>query len=112
MAESRLMSAEGVEELRAELHRLETEERAKVVEHVAKSGKPSAFRPGREAQIVRRLLRQHMMGDLGAGPDPDIGIAGRMFLKGVQFINLKGNRPTFVDRQSQARVGENDGKVK
>ena len=34
MAESRLMSAEGVEELRAELHRLETEERAKVVEQI------------------------------------------------------------------------------
>lgn len=34
MAESRLMSAEGVEQLRAELHRLETEERAKVVEQI------------------------------------------------------------------------------
>jgi len=34
MAESRLMTAEGVEELRAELHRLETEERAKVVEQI------------------------------------------------------------------------------
>jgi len=34
MAEPRLMTAEGVEELRAELHRLETEERAKVVEQI------------------------------------------------------------------------------
>ena len=34
MAERRLMSAEGVEELRAELHRLETVERAKVVEQI------------------------------------------------------------------------------
>jgi transcription elongation factor GreA len=34
MAESRLMSAEGVEQLREELHRLETEERAKVVEQI------------------------------------------------------------------------------
>ncbi|HTU86894.1 MAG TPA: transcription elongation factor GreA [Solirubrobacteraceae bacterium] len=34
MAESRLMTIEGVEELRAELHRLETEERAKVVEQI------------------------------------------------------------------------------
>jgi transcription elongation factor GreA len=34
MAESRLMTAEGVEELRAELHRLETEERAKVVQQI------------------------------------------------------------------------------
>jgi hypothetical protein len=42
----------------------------------------------------------------------DIGIAGRLFLKGVQFINLKGKGPTFVDRQSQARARENDGKVK
>jgi transcription elongation factor GreA len=34
MAESRLMTAEGLEQLRAELHRLETEERAKVVEQI------------------------------------------------------------------------------
>jgi transcription elongation factor GreA len=34
MAESRLMTAEGVEQLRAELHRLETEERAKVVQQI------------------------------------------------------------------------------
>ncbi len=34
MAESRLMTAEGVEELRAELDRLVTEERAKVVEQI------------------------------------------------------------------------------
>jgi transcription elongation factor GreA len=34
MAESRLMTVEGVEELRTELHRLETEERAKVVEQI------------------------------------------------------------------------------
>jgi hypothetical protein len=42
----------------------------------------------------------------------EIGIAGRLFLKGVQFINLIGNGPTFVDRQSQARARENDGKLK
>jgi len=34
MAESRLMTAEGMEELRAELNRLETVERAKVVEQI------------------------------------------------------------------------------
>jgi hypothetical protein len=34
----------------------------------------------------------------------DIGIAGRLFLKGVQFANLKNKGPTFVDRQSQARA--------
>jgi hypothetical protein len=42
----------------------------------------------------------------------DIGIAGRLVLKGVQFINLTGKGPTFVDRQSQARTREDDGKVK
>ena len=34
MAESALMTAEGLEELRDELHRLETEERARVVEQI------------------------------------------------------------------------------
>jgi transcription elongation factor GreA len=34
MAESTMMTAEGVEQLRAELHRLETEERAKVVAQI------------------------------------------------------------------------------
>ena len=33
--------------------------RARVVEQVAKSGKRSAYRPGREASIVRRLLHRH-----------------------------------------------------
>ena len=33
--------------------------RARVVEQVAKSGKRSAYRPGREASIIRRLLRRH-----------------------------------------------------
>ena len=51
--------------LRAELDRIDDAvhallmERAKVVERVAKSGKRSAYRPGREASIIRRLLRQH-----------------------------------------------------
>ena len=55
----------GLPALRAELDRIDDEihtllrERARVVEHVARSGKPAAFRPGREASIVRRLLRQH-----------------------------------------------------
>lgn len=34
-------------------------ERARVVENVAISGKPAAFRPGREAVILRRLLARH-----------------------------------------------------
>lgn len=34
-------------------------DRAQVIESVARSGKPSAFRPGREAAILRRLLARH-----------------------------------------------------
>jgi chorismate mutase / prephenate dehydratase len=34
-------------------------DRARVVESVARSGKTAAFRPGREASILRRLLRRH-----------------------------------------------------
>lgn len=34
-------------------------DRARVIENVARSGKPSAFRPGREAAILRRLLARH-----------------------------------------------------
>jgi chorismate mutase/prephenate dehydratase len=55
----------GLTALRAELDRIDTEihdllmQRARVVEHVARSGKPAAFRPGREASIIRRLLKRH-----------------------------------------------------
>jgi chorismate mutase len=51
--------------LRAELDRLDDVlhdtliKRAAVVERVAKTGKPSAYRPGREAAIIRRLLARH-----------------------------------------------------
>ncbi|MDR3536019.1 MAG: chorismate mutase [Acetobacteraceae bacterium] len=51
--------------LRAELDRIDNGihalliERAHIVEYVARSGKPAAFRPGREAAIIRRLLAQH-----------------------------------------------------
>jgi chorismate mutase len=34
-------------------------DRARVVENVARSGKAAAFRPGREAEILRRLLARH-----------------------------------------------------
>jgi chorismate mutase/prephenate dehydratase len=34
-------------------------DRARVVEQVARSGKAAAFRPGREAEILRRLLGRH-----------------------------------------------------
>lgn len=58
----------GLPALRAELDRIDDAlhglliERASVVEHVARSGKPAAFRPGREAAIIRRLLTQHRGG--------------------------------------------------
>ena len=39
-----------------------------------------------------------------------IGIAGRLFLKNVQFMNLKDVGPTFVERQSKARSREMKGK--
>jgi chorismate mutase len=55
----------GLPALRAELDRIDDTvhdllmQRAEVVEHVARSGKPAAFRPGREASIIRRLLGRH-----------------------------------------------------
>jgi chorismate mutase / prephenate dehydratase len=61
----------GLPALRAELDRIDDQlhallmQRARVVERVATSGKRAAFRPGREASIVRRLLRRHE-GDLPA----------------------------------------------
>jgi chorismate mutase / prephenate dehydratase len=51
--------------LRAELDRIDDGlhellmKRARVVEQVAKAGKRGAYRPGREASIIRRLLRHH-----------------------------------------------------
>jgi chorismate mutase/prephenate dehydratase len=51
--------------LRAELDRIDNAvqdlliERATVVEQVALAAKPAAFRPGREASIVRRLVGRH-----------------------------------------------------
>jgi chorismate mutase / prephenate dehydratase len=51
--------------LRARLDELDTKihdlliDRARVVESVARSGKTAAFRPGREAAILRRLLGRH-----------------------------------------------------
>ena len=51
--------------LRTELDRIDDRlhqllmQRAQVVEQVARSGKRSAYRPGREASIIRRLLRGH-----------------------------------------------------
>jgi chorismate mutase/prephenate dehydratase len=55
----------GLATLRADLDRIDDQlhtllmQRAEVVERVARSGKRGAFRPGREASIIRRLLRHH-----------------------------------------------------
>lgn len=55
----------GLSALRAELDRIDDTihdlllQRASIVEWVARSGKPAAFRPGREASILRRLVRRH-----------------------------------------------------
>jgi chorismate mutase / prephenate dehydratase len=55
----------GLPALRAELDTIDNAihdlliRRAEVVEHVARSGKPAAFRPGREASILRRLVDRH-----------------------------------------------------
>jgi chorismate mutase / prephenate dehydratase len=55
----------GLPALRAELDRIDNAihdlliQRAEVVEYVARSGKPAALRPGREASIIRRLLDRH-----------------------------------------------------
>ncbi len=51
--------------MRVELDRIDNTvhdllmKRAEIVEYVARSGKPAAFRPGREASIIRRLLGRH-----------------------------------------------------
>lgn len=58
-------SAGGLAALRAELDRIDDAlhdllmRRAAVVERVAATRKPAAFRPGREAAIIRRLLSRH-----------------------------------------------------
>ena len=57
--------AGGLTAMRGELDRIDDAvhdllmQRAAVVEHVARTGKPAAFRPGREATIIRRLLGRH-----------------------------------------------------
>ena len=55
----------GLPALRAELDKIDNTihdllmQRAEIVEYVARSGKPAAFRPGREASIIRRLVGRH-----------------------------------------------------
>jgi chorismate mutase / prephenate dehydratase len=75
----------GLPALRAELDRIDNTihdllmQRAGVVEYVARSGKPSAFRPGREASIIRRLLRRHR----GALPPASVVRIWRELLAGT-----------------------------
>jgi hypothetical protein len=54
-------------------------QRARVVEQVARSGKRGAYRPGREASIIRRLLRGHR----GALPPQTIVRLWRELLAGT-----------------------------
>jgi chorismate mutase / prephenate dehydratase len=71
--------------LRSELDRIDDGlhellmQRARVVEQVAKSGKRSAYRPGREASILRRLLHRHK----GALPPQTIVRLWRELLAGT-----------------------------
>src|ERR1700761_8609776 len=75
----------GLPALRAELDRIDDTihdlliQRAEVVEHVARSGKPAAFRPGREASIIRRLLSRHQ----GALPAASVVRIWRELLAGT-----------------------------
>ena len=77
--------------LRAELDRIDTTlhdlliERARVVERVAQSGKPAAFRPGREADIVRRLVDRHT----GALPSQTLFRMWRELLAGTTSMQSK-----------------------
>lgn len=83
MAESTLMSADGVEELRAELHRLETEERAKVVEQIKTAREWGDLKENAEYHSAKNAqshletrilrLREKLLNaevvEAGAGPD-------------------------------------------
>ncbi len=75
----------GLAALRSELDRIDDAlhdllmQRGRVVEYVAKSGKRSAYRPGREATIIRRLLHRHK----GALPPQTIVRLWRELLAGT-----------------------------
>lgn len=75
----------GLAQLRAELDRIDDAlhdqlmRRATVVERVARAGKRGAYRPGREAAIIRRLLARHS----GALPPQTIVRIWRELLAGT-----------------------------
>jgi chorismate mutase/prephenate dehydratase len=77
--------------LRAELDRIDDTlhdlliERSRVVEQVARSGKPAAFRPGREADIIRRLVGRHS----GALPAQTLFRIWRELLAGTTSMQSK-----------------------
>ena len=105
MAERRMMSAEGLEELRAELHRLETEERAKVVEQIKTAREwgdlkeNSEYHAAKDAQgrLETRILRLRQtlldaeVVEAGAGTD---GTA--RFGATVTFEDERGGEPQRV----------------
>jgi chorismate mutase/prephenate dehydratase len=75
----------GLPALRAELDKIDNAlhdlliQRAEIVEYVGRSGKPAAFRPGREASIIRRLLGRHR----GSLPDVSLVRIWRELLAGT-----------------------------
>ncbi len=77
--------------LRAELDRIDDTlhdlliERSRVVERVARSGKAAAFRPGREADIIRRLVGRHA----GALPPQTLFRIWRELLAGTTGMQSK-----------------------
>jgi chorismate mutase/prephenate dehydratase len=94
----------GLAALRGELDRIDNKihdllmERAGVVEYVARSGKPAAFRPGREASIIRRLLRRHK----GALPLVSIARIWRELLAGTTAMQGGFSLATFETDQGAA----------
>jgi chorismate mutase len=94
--------------LRAQLDELDDKmhdllmERALVVENVARSGKPAAFRPGREAAILRRLLARHR----GTLPAETVVRMWREMLAGTTAMQT---RVTIAVRGTEAMAREHFG---
>jgi transcription elongation factor GreA len=105
MADSRLMTAEGVEALRAELHRLETEERAKVVEQIKIAREwgdlkeNSEYHAAKDAQSrletrilrLREKLRNAEVVEAGPGADGTARLGAT-----VTFEDERGGEPQCV----------------
>ena len=77
--------------LRAELDRIDNTlhdllmQRAGIVEFIGRSSKPAAFRPGREASIIRRLLVRHR----GALPPASVVRIWRELLAGTTAMQSR-----------------------